>query len=160
MELNRMTRNNTLRALVALAVISVAGSAFAEDAASIVKARKDYYHVLGKAAKGSGEEFKKMPPSITEIQKYAAILDAEAPKLLSHFPAGSGPESGVKTDAKAEIWTKPDAFKKAAGDLAAAAHTYNLAAQKGDLLAAGAAMKAVGGTCKSCHEQFKAKDEH
>jgi cytochrome c556 len=140
--------------------MAVAGSAFAEDAATIVKARKDFFHVIGKAAKDSGAEFKKVPPSITEIQKYAAILDAEAPKLPSHFPAGSGPESGVKTEAKADIWAKPDAFKKAAADLAAAAHTYNLAAQKGDVLAAGAAMKAVGGACKACHEQFKAKDEH
>ena len=155
-----MTRNTSLGILAALAVMAVAGSAFAEDAAAVVKARKDYFHVLGKAAKGSGEEFKKSPPSAAEIQKFAAILDAEAPRLSSHFPAGSGPESGVKTEAKADIWAKPDAFRKAAGDLAAAAHTYNLAAQKGDLLAAGAAMKAVGGTCKACHEAFKAKDEH
>ncbi len=155
-----MTRNTTFRVLAAVAVMAVAGSAFADDAASIVKSRKDFFHVLGKAAKGSGEEFKKAPPSITEIQKFAAILDAEAPKLPGHFPAGSGPESGVKTEAKADIWAKPDAFRKAAADLAAAAHTYNLAAQKGDLLAAGAAMKAVGGACKACHEEFKAKDEH
>ena len=155
-----MTRNTTFRVLAAVAVMAVAGSALAQDAASVEKARKDFFHVLGKAAKGSGEEFKKTPPSIAEIQKFAAILDAEAPKLPSHFPAGSGPESGVKTEAKADIWAKPDAFKKAAADLATAAHNYNLAAQKGDLMAAGAAMKAVGGTCKACHEEFKAKDEH
>ncbi len=54
-----MTRNTSLGILAALAVMAVAGSAFAEDAAAVVKARKDYFHVLGKAAKGSGEEFKK-----------------------------------------------------------------------------------------------------
>ena len=150
----------TLRVLASVAVLAVAGSALADDAATTIKARKDYFHGLGKAMKASGEEFKKSPPSITELQKLAAILDAEAPKLPSHFPAGSGPESGVKTEALADIWAKPDAFRQAAADLATAAHTYNLTAQKGDLAATGAALKAVGAACGACHKQFKAKDEH
>jgi cytochrome c556 len=43
-------------------------------------------------------------------------------------------------------------------DFSAAAKGFKAAADTGDLAAAGKAMGALGGTCKGCHEKFKAKD--
>ena len=156
----RMANHWMTTTTAAMLVMAVAGSAFALDAASVEKARHDYFHSIGKPNKASSEEFKKPEPSIAEVQKLAATLDGLAPQLLSQFPAGSGPESGVKTGAKAVIWTKPADFKAAADKFATAAHTYNLVAQKGDVAASKAAFYAMGATCKGCHETFRTEEEH
>ena len=155
-----MANHWMMKAVAATIAMGMAGSAMALDAASVEKARHDFFHSIGKPAKASNEEFKKPEPSIAEIQKLAATLDTLAPQLLTHFPAGSGPESGVKTGAKAVIWTKPVEFKAAADKFAAAAHTYNLTAQKGDVAATKAAFYAMGATCKGCHETFRTEEEH
>lgn len=152
-----MTTTWTVRTIAAVATLAFAGTALA-DAASFQKSREDYFHAIGKAAKASNEEFKKPAPSIAEIQKLAAAIDALAPKEPSMFPAGSGPETGLKTEARAEIWTKWSDFKAAADKFAGAAHNYSLVAQKGDVAAAKAAFYQMGGTCKACHEQFRKED--
>lgn len=144
----------------ALIVLSTAGAALALDAAAVIKARHDFFHSIGKPTKGIKEELSKPTPSIAEIQKYAAAIDAAAPNLPSHFPAGSGIDSGLKTGAKAEIWTKSAEFKKDADGLATAAHALNVAAQKGDVAAIKPAFGAMGGACKTCHDTFRKEEEH
>ena len=155
-----MSKKEMMQAVVVAAALAVAGSAMALDAASVEKTRHDYFHSIGKPTKASSDEFKKPEPSMADIQKYAATIDQLAPQITAQFPAGSGPESGVKTGAKAVIWTKPVEFKAAADKFIGAAHTYNLTAQKGDVAATKAAFYALGGACKNCHETFRAEEEH
>ena len=50
------------------------------------------------------------------------MLDAEAPKLGTYFPAGTGLDTGLKTGAKPDIWAKPAEFKKDADAVAVAAN--------------------------------------
>ncbi len=155
-----MTKTTMIKAVVATLVLSAAGSALALDAASVEKARHDFFHSIGKPTKASFDQYKQPAPSMAEIQKLAATIDQLAPQITAQFPAGSGPESGVKTGAKAVIWTKPVEFKAAADKFIAAAHTYNLTAQKGDVEATKATLLALGGSCKNCHETFRAEEEH
>jgi cytochrome c556 len=49
----------------------------------------------------------------------------------------------------------PAAFKKLAKALVANAKTLNDAAEKEDLAAANAALRKIGGSCKSCHDAHK-----
>jgi cytochrome c556 len=147
-------------AVAGLSVLAVAGASLALDATAVEKARHDYFHSIGKSFKAIREELLKPEPSVADLKTYAAAIDAVAPKLPSQFPAGSGPSTGIKTAVKAEVWTRAAEFKKDAADFATAAHALNLAAQKGDLAAIGAAQKTMGGTCKTCHETFKARDDH
>lgn len=144
----------------ALILVSTAGAAFALDAAAVEKARHDFFHGIGRPAKAIKEELGKPEPAVAEIQKYAAAIDTAAPQLPAQFPAGSGPESGVKTGAKAEIWAKPADFKKAADNFATAAHALNVTAQKGDVAAIKQAFGAMGGTCKTCHDGFREEEHH
>ena len=130
------------------------------DKAASMKERHHHFHELGAAFKGVLDEFKKPDPSAVELQKYTAALDALAPQVPSWFPVGTGPETGIKTQALATIWQKPDEFKKDAAALAVAAHTMNVAAQSGNLDAVRASIQPLGLACKSCHEVFRAKDEH
>ncbi len=71
------------------------------------------------------------------------------------FPAGSGPDDGIKTHALQTIWTKPDEFKQAAAKLVEEAGKFNALAQAGDVAAIGGGMKALGGACKGCHDKFR-----
>ncbi len=141
-----------------LAVVIASGAAFALDAPAAIKDRQDFYKDLGKSMKGLFEELKSSSPNVDEMKKFAANIDTAAPKIPTLFPAGTGPEAGVKTGAKAEIWQKPDEFKKDAADMAAAAHALNVAAQSGDIAAIKDAAGKLGETCKGCHQTFREKE--
>lgn len=150
-----MPWNRVFHVGVAAIVLASAVPAFALDAASVEKSRHDYFHQLGKAMKSAGDELKKSEPSMADVKVFAATIDKLAPELASHFPAGSGPDSGVKTETKADIWSRPADFKTAVERFTTAAHTYNTTAQTGDLAATRAARIALGKTCGGCHDNFR-----
>lgn len=155
-----MSWNWTLRVGAAAIVLASAVSAYALDAASVEKARSDYFHQLGRAMKASGDELKKPEPQVADLKTYAATLDKLAPELSTHFPAGSGPDAGIKTEAKADIWSRPADFKKAVDAFTTAAHAYNTKAQTGDVNAIRTARMALGKTCGACHESFRNEEHH
>ena len=151
-----MKRVYGLAAVLAVAIGSSA--AMALDAPAAIKDRQDFYKDIGKSMKGLGEELKSSSPNAAELKKFAAAIDASAPRIPALFPAGTGPEAGVKTGAKAEIWQKPDEFKKDAADMAAAAHALNMAAQTDDAGAVKDAIGKLGETCKACHQTSREKE--
>ena len=147
--------------LGAAALFVFAGAALAQtDKEAFMKERHHHFHEIGTAFKGVLDEFKKPDPSATDIAKYTAVIDTLAPQVPSWFPVGTGPESGIKTQALATIWQKPAEFKKNAADFALAAHIINAAAQAGNLDAVRAGVDPLGQSCKSCHQTFRARDEH
>ena len=78
------------------------------------------------------------------------------------FVAGSDkPVAGSKvagfTDAKPEIWSSPDKFKKAFDDNTTAIGKLAAAAKGGDEKAMKAAADDVGKACKACHDDFRVK---
>ncbi len=142
--------------IVGLAIAFTAGGALAYDAASQIKDRQAGMKQIGGNMKGlydtlSGDK------DPTKIKSYAANIDGLAKKLPGWFPAGTGPSSGEKTKAKAEVWTDPAGFKASAADFAAQAARLNAAAQSGDAEKVQAAFAATRGTCKSCHDKYQAK---
>jgi cytochrome c556 len=145
--------------LTALATAG-AGAAQSPDVATFMKTRHHHFHDIGSAFKGVMDELKKPDPSIAEIQKFAAVIDGLAPQVPSWFPAGTGPETGIKTQALATVWQKPDEFKKDAAAFTTQAHAFNTAALTGKLDAVRAGARPLGETCKTCHETFRARDEH
>lgn len=120
--------------------------------------RHESFEQIGDAMKSIGDELKGEKPDVAKIQAAAVLINGMAPKVETWFPAGSGPADGIKTEAKQDIWTKPDEFKAAAAAFVAEAAKFNTTAQAGDLAAIGAGMQALGGTCKGCHDKFKSGD--
>src|SRR5580698_7460647 len=114
-------------------MLGAAGAAVAADMGAVIQARQAHYKAIGAASKGIYDELNKPAPDANAIQGYARTLDQLAPQIPSWFPAGSGPESGVKPHAKAEIWAQPAAFKTAADGFAAAARHFDLTAAGGDI---------------------------
>ncbi len=101
-----------------------------------------------------------------ESDREADVLGhAEAIVLLSKdmgalFPEGTGPSAALKTDAKAEIWTKKDEFAAAVTKLQTASTALVEAAKTNDPAKIKTAMGGVGQSCGGCHDTFKVDDEH
>ena len=121
-------------------------------------ARHENFEAIGDAAKAIGDELKAAAPDLAKIQTAAATINGFAPKVESWFPAGSGPADGIKTDALQAIWLKPADFKADTEKFVAEAAKFQALAQAGDIAAIGAGMKALGGTCKSCHDKFREEE--
>ena len=128
----------------------------ATSAADTIKARQDHMHDLGGAMKAIGDQLKSPTPDMAVIKAAAQkVADASA-ALPSWFPAGSGPDSGVKTHAKAEIWSDPTGFSAAASNFAAEAAKLNTAAS-GSADDVKAEVPSVGEACGACHMKYREK---
>lgn len=86
--------------------------------------------------------------------KAAETLLADFSDLTVLWPEGSDKVAG--SEAKPEIWTNFAAFQDILKQGAIAATAMKAAAEAGDAAAYGAAIKAIGGTCGQCHQQFRA----
>jgi len=150
-----------LRAAAALAIAAVCGGAFAAGltGAAALKDRQTHMKALGAAAKTFGEQMHAAAPDKAVIKLQADRIEAAAVDLPKWFPAGSGPEAGVKTRALPLIWTHPDDFAAVNRRLADAAGKLEAAATAGDMAAVGSAGGAVGAACKACHDKFRGPEK-
>jgi cytochrome c556 len=70
---------------------------------------------------------------------------------------GDGTDKGLPNRATPEIWRESARFKAAADNMRAEVAKLDAAARAGSLDAVRAAMGAVGGSCKACHDDFRAE---
>ncbi len=154
---SRYTKKSTLIVAAALMVAPL-GALFAEGS-DIYKVRHDGYHDLGDAFKTLRDEVRESSPNAAKIKTATAVVADVAVKQYDWFPAGSGPKPGVKTRAKAEIWSKPSEFAAAQKLFADAAAKLNKAATAGDIAAVKAQFGDVGKTCKNCHDNFRTPED-
>jgi cytochrome c556 len=78
---------------------------------------------------------------------------AELAEIVPHvFPEGSGVS---KSEALPAIWKDADDFKEKLTDFVEAANGMAKAAETGDMGAVGPAMKALGQSCKGCHDDYR-----
>jgi cytochrome c556 len=85
-------------------------------------------------------------------EDFAAIAGVDVARAFA-----PGSDKGT-TRAKPEIWENTEDFLEKYAALQSAAEGLLAAAQSGDRSAIGGAIKETGGTCKSCHDEYKAKD--
>ena len=141
----------------ALAVTLTAGAALGQGVADVIKARQQGYKAQGAAFKTINDEMKKGSPDIAAIRRATKVLTDTATMQYRWFPKGSGPESGVKTAAKPEIWSDPAGFAAAQKAFQAEAAKLGQAAAKGDVGAIRPQVGAVGKTCAACHNKYRVK---
>lgn len=121
----------------------------------VVKARIASYRELGAAFKNLNDELRKPGPQIYIVQLSARQIRSIAQAQYRFFPAGSGPRPGVKTAARAEIWTQPAQFRTAQDAFGRQAQAFATAAQSGDVPRIKLAAKALGQSCAACHKAFR-----
>jgi cytochrome c556 len=169
-----MNRLHLSAALAALSLVAVAAPLMANVTSSpsaitrapavipaqIVRVRVTGLKEMGAAFKHAMDGLHSKVPQIMVIQQSARIIKAHSQAMYSWFPAGSGPQRGLKTAAKPEIWTKPAEFRAALDGLSRAADTFQSAAMSGNADAVRAATRGLGGSCKTCHDQFRVADRH
>ena len=151
---NLRLRTGTLVGLV-LITSSVAAAAAAPVITTAIAARKANYKEIGGAFKTINDEIKSGAPDMNTVRPLARDIATRAALQLKYFPKGSGPESGIRTRAKAAIWKDLAGFTKLQKDMVTAANALNGAAAAGNVAAMTAARTALGATCKSCHDRFR-----
>lgn len=146
--------------LTALLVALPAASFAADPKEEIVKARQGYYHLLG-ANMGALVAMAK-----GEVAYDGAAAQSHADNMLTltkynighlYMPGTSSEDMPGKSEALPKIWEdmagvqeKGMAYVKAVEELNAAAGL--------DQAELGKAVQAVGGACKGCHDDYRAKD--
>jgi len=143
---------------IALVLALTAGGAIA--ATSVEKAialRQAGYKDIGKSFKAVSEELKKDAPDTKLIAAEARMIHGHSLSIPKWFPKGSGPESGIKTKAKADIWAEPAKFADATKALQIESKKLRTVAGKGDVEAIKLQFKATGGACGGCHTPFREK---
>ena len=123
-----------------------------------IEARQEGYKAIGRNFKTINDQLKTSAPDITEIQTAAAAMVEASEGMLDWYPAGTGPDSGVKTEALATIWDEPEDFALKVSEYEAALATLAAATTSGDLEAIAAAARATGPTCGACHDKYRLDD--
>jgi cytochrome c556 len=149
---------NEASASVANAVLQSDATSLQKDQAlALMKQRHENYERIGDAMKVVSRELKGDSPDLDQVRANADVIAALAPQIPGWFPAGTGPDVG-KTEAKAEIWQKPDDFRAKAAAFNSAAQAFQAAARGSDVGAIKAAHGNLGKSCKACHDLYR--EEH
>ena len=129
----------------------------ADTAKRLMHDRHENMEEIGDAVKAVSRTLKTDNPDLGLIRSSAARIAELAPQVPSWFPPGTGPDVG-KTEAKAEIWQKPEDFAAKAKAMEDSARAFRAAARSGDVAAIRASFGELGKTCKACHDLYR--EEH
>ena len=137
---------------LAAAAITVHAQTKPEDS---IKQRQSAYAVLGYNFANLGAMAQEKKP----YNREEAVRSAELVALLADYPKGhfqEGTDKGGNTRAKPEIWKNRPDFDAKMDKMIAETKKLPQAA-RADLPALKKAVGDAGGTCKACHDDFRAK---
>jgi cytochrome c556 len=141
--------------LGAVVASAAAVPVLASAASDIISSRIAGLRELGTQFKNVNDELKSGTPNMMILQISARQIRDVAKTQYSWFPAGSGPEAGVKTKAKPEIWTKAADFKAAQDNFTKQANAFFQVASKGDVAGMRTQVRVLGAACGGCHRTFR-----
>ena len=120
------------------------------DPQPIIEGRQAALRDIGAAFKGINDELKKSQPTLALIRQYARQIDDLTKEQKFWFPKGTGPETEIEMQAKADIWKRPAEFKAAQDALTQQVAKLQAVTGGSDVSAIKAQTQALGRTCKSC----------
>ena len=132
--------------------------ALAPEIKAVMHERHEGFETIGDSMKKIADTLKGGGSLDPELAAAAKKINELAPQTRSWFPAGSGPETGAKTRAKAEIWTQPELFNEKRDAFIAAAAQLAERADANDAAGFATQVGELGQTCKGCHDTFRAKE--
>jgi cytochrome c556 len=145
-------------ALTAAAVAAIVATAAIAAPADTIRMRQANYKQIGAAMKGINEQLRGSAPSLPAIRAGSRTIIGFAPQVLRWFPRGTGPEAGVRTRARPEIWTDHAGFRRAGAGLLVAARAFDAAARRGDLDAIRTGAAQLAHACSNCHDDYRAPE--
>lgn len=144
-------------AMLAAVATTIAGIGLAVASEQALEKREKLMKGFGANMKIVTQFVKEGTGTADDVAKAAAAIKADVAKIPDLFPAGTGVDDGVKTEARMEIWQDWDGFKAAATQLETTAGGLETAAKGGDKAAIEAAFGEVGKSCGGCHSKFRKK---
>lgn len=123
-----------------------------------IEARQAQLKKMGKAFKAISDGLKASEPDLAQIRAAAGVVPQAAAGMAEWFPAGTGPDAGIETEALPVIWGNKADFNDKVAAMQKAAAQLDSAAQGGEVAKIAAAFKATGGTCKACHDKYRLDD--
>lgn len=151
----RASLASTLATAAALSLCAPASAQFAkvEDA---IKYRQSALFVMGQhfgriGAMATG----RAPFDAQRAQESAELVEQLAKLPWAAF--GAGTDKGAPTKAKPEVWAEQTKFKEHSEKLQAQSLQLAAAAKTGSLDNLKTAFGSMADTCKSCHDNFRAK---
>ncbi len=142
-----------------VAAIGVASVPLIAGPVDTMHVRKDGYHAMGAAFKAATDTLRGDTARIDTIRQSAVVIRKVSRAQYGWFPAGSGPRPGVKTAAKAEIWSKAADFRARQDAFARQADVFFHAAAGNDVAVMRSEARKLGATCKGCHDNFRESDD-
>ncbi len=139
--------------LVAMAAPASAQFAKPEDA---IKYRQSALSVMGTHFGRVGAMANGRVPFDAKAAAENADIVADVAKL-PWVAFGPGTDKGGNTKAKPEIWTEQAKFKESSDKLVAESAKLAAAAKTGNLDQIKTAFAATAGTCKACHDAYRAQ---
>jgi cytochrome c556 len=125
----------------------------------IIETRQANLKDMGANFKTINDQSKAGTPDMEAITAAADKIKGYSADIGNWFPAGTGPEAGIKTAALPKLWEDRVTFDAAVVKLQTEAAAMQTAAASGDIAQVKAQFGKTGGACKNCHDNFRAKEE-
>lgn len=120
-----------------------------------IEQRQKNFEQIGGAFKTIRDEVRARNSNMEAISESINTIHALAQELPSWFPAGTGPEAGVETEALPVIWKDQAGFAAAAQKLRDASESMRALANSGDVSKVASGVATLGGACKNCHDNYR-----
>lgn len=144
-------------ALLCCVLVSAVRAESEANTEGLIEYREKVMQVLKAQAGAIGDILKNKLPYSDDVLVHAKGLQATSRLVAPSFKTKAMKDGG---GSRAKIWAQWDEYAAAAKALEDAADKLVAAAEKGDAKATGLAMRAVGGSCSSCHKPFRKKHNH
>lgn len=150
-----MTASRTALAACLLAAASAVYAQGAPPPDRAIGYRQSVFGLIGWNFGGLGDMVReKRPWDAAEFTRRAERVAQLSQMTDEGFPPGS--DTGANTDARPEIWTNRADFDAKMDDFRREAAALVASARGGDQDAIKAQFSKTGGTCKACHDEYKA----
>jgi cytochrome c556 len=149
-------RNLVLALTAAASLVAVAAAQTpARTPAELIRNRQAGYKQMSDSFKVLFAQSKASEPDMAALRTHAANVARIAPLVGGWFPPGTGPETGVPTRAKAELWANAADFRQRSAALVVAARNVNAAVQAGDLNVFRTNFPSLRQACADCHDRYR-----
>jgi cytochrome c556 len=133
--------------------------AVAEESPSpqvVIETRRGIFKKMGAGMKLIVAQLKTDAPDSARMAAAAQFISLHAEEIPHWFPAGSGKEAGIETDALPYIWKDRAKFDSIANQLVPESKRLVDVIAGNDIDTTRAQVKVVGDVCGACHKSFRA----
>jgi cytochrome c556 len=152
-----MSRTSLYAATTIAGLLGLCSFLYAQpESGDLIKYRKNTMEALGGHAGAISLIVRNKVDYASQLPDHAKALDMTMRTIVDIFPPDSAKGD---TAAKAEIWQKPEEFKKAVAKAQDAASAFSKAVESGDKEQIAASFKELGESCKHCHDNFRKEEK-